>query len=270
MKKEATALTVYLKRGLSTVAMMLVAAMSCPVHAQETGKPGICETDSFEDTKYIICKPDNGLAGLRLFWNGSDGKPYRTFSSAAKAVSDDGHSLIFAMNAGMYGPDFAPIGLYVENEQELRPANRQKGESADGPVPNFYKRPNGVFFWDDKAAGILPTDTFLKRRPKVSFATQSGPMLVIRNKLHPAFIIGSTDRTRRIGVGVCENGKVRFGIRDEPVNFHDFARMFRDHLKCPDALFLDGGNGTGIYDPTMGRNDISWHGGFGPIVGFVE
>lgn len=270
MKKEATALTIYLKRGLSTVAMMLVAAMSCSVQAQEMDKPGICEADSFEDTKYIICKPENGVAGLRLFWKGADGEPYRTFSSVAKAVSDEGHTLVFAMNAGMYRPDFSPIGLYIENEQELRPANRQKGENASGPVPNFYKKPNGVFFWDDKGAGILPTDTFLKRKPKVSFATQSGPMLVIRNKLHPAFIVGSTDRTRRSGVGVCENGAVRFAISEDPVNFHDFARMFRDHLKCPNALFLDGGHGTGIYSPELGRNDISWHGGFGPIVGFVE
>ena len=137
-------------------------------------------------------------------------------------------------------------------------------------MPNFYKKPNGVFFLDDAGAGILPTEAFLKRREKVRYATQSGPMLVIRNMLHPAFIPGSTDRKRRSGVGVCEGDTVRFAISEGLVNFHDFARFFRDELKCPNALFLDGGRGAGIYVPAMDREDLSGHGGYGPIVGLVQ
>ncbi|MGO8077579.1 phosphodiester glycosidase family protein, partial [Rhizobium leguminosarum] len=60
------------------------------------------------------------------------------------------------------------------------------------------------------------------------------------------FIVGSTDRTRRSGVGNCESGAVRFAISEDGVNLHDFARLFRDHLKCPDALFLEGGRGVGL------------------------
>jgi uncharacterized protein YigE (DUF2233 family) len=110
----------------------------------------------------------------------------------------------------------------------------------------------------------------LKRRPQARFATQSGPMLVIQNKLNPILIKGSTDRTRRSGVGVCADETIRFAISEDAVNFYDFASLFRDELKCANALFLDGGGGAGIYNPAMGRNDISWHGGYGPIVGFVE
>ncbi|EGE57057.1 hypothetical protein RHECNPAF_510025 [Rhizobium etli CNPAF512] len=143
-------------------------------------------------------------------------------------------------------------------------------ERAAGQVPNFYKKPNGVFFLGEAGAGILATDAFLKLAPKARFATQSGPMLVIANRLNPIFIIGSTDRTRRSGVGVCENGTVRFAISEDGVNFHDFARLFRDRLQCPDALFLDGGRGVGLYNPATGRNDWSWHGGYGPIFGLVE
>jgi len=95
-------------------------------------------------------------------------------------------------------------------------------------------------------------------------------MLVINNTLNPILIKGSTDRTRRSGVGVCRDDSVRMAISEDAVNFYDFATLFRDTLKCPDALFLDGGNGVGIYNPAMKRNDISWHGGFGPILGFVE
>lgn len=95
-------------------------------------------------------------------------------------------------------------------------------------------------------------------------------MLVVANKLNPIFIAGSTDRTRCSGVGSCAGGAVRFAISEDGVNFHDLARLFRDHLKCPDALFVDAGRGVGIYNHEMGRNDWSWHGGYGPVFGVVE
>ncbi len=259
-------MTISLKYSLSTLFMMTAALFSAPQSASAQA----CKPISFEDTRYILCTPQAEKGQLRLFWKAEDGKPYRYFSRLAKSVTEKGQRLSFAINAGMYREDFSPLGLYIEDGQELRPADTSKSDSTKGPVPNFYKKPNGVFFISDKQAAILPTEAFLKERPKVRFATQSGPMLVIDNKLHPAFIIGSKDRTRRSGVGVCENGAVHIAISEDPVNFHDFARLFRDHFKCPNALFLDGGQGTGIYDPALGRNDISWHGGFGPILGLVE
>lgn len=229
-----------------------------------------CEEETFAGTKFIVCSVTPGHDDLRLFWKDARGQPYRRFPAIAKAVADEGRTLVFAINAGMYQTDFSPIGLYVENGKELRPANTKTIDGPSGKVPNFYKKPNGVFFLNDTHAGILPTADYLKRRPKTRFATQSGPMLVIKNKLNPIFIAGSTDRTRRSGAGVCDGGLVRFAISEDPVNFHDFARLFREHLRCPNALFLDGGNGVGIYEPSIGRNDISWHGGFGPVIGLVE
>ncbi|ELT46508.1 hypothetical protein D584_24325 [Brucella intermedia M86] len=178
--------------------------------------------------------------------------------------------MVFALNAGMYQPDFSPMGLHIEDGRELRPASKAAPARGSGPVPNFYKKPNGIFYLSDKGAGILPTDGFMKQGMKPRLATQSGPMLVIGNKVNPIFIVGSTDRTRRSGVGICKGGVIRFAVSEDAVNFHDFARLFRDHLHCPNALFLDGGGGAGIYVPALQRNDISWHGGYGPMFGFVE
>ena len=113
-------------------------------------------------------------------------------------------------------------------------------------------------------------EAFDAERPPVRYATQSGPMLVIGGDIHPVFIPNSSDRTRRSGIGVCEGGLVHLVISDGQVNFYDFAQVFRDNLKCQNALFLDGGRGTGIYVPELGRRDSSWHGGFGPIFGIVE
>ncbi|QFY61419.1 hypothetical protein FZ934_14010 [Rhizobium grahamii] len=252
--------------GLLAAAMTLVAAMFAGAAAAEP-----CVQDTFENEAYVVCTVEKGKGDLRLFWKNADGEPYRDFSGVAEAVKKSGQSLAFAVNAGMYLPDFTPIGLYVEDGKELRPASTARSDAPPaGPVPNFYKKPNGVFFIDGTSAEILPTQEFLKRRPNVRIATQSGPMLVIDNKLNPIFIVGSTDRTRRGGVGICGDGVVRFAISEDSVNFHDFARLFRDHLACPNALFLDGGRGVGLYSPALGRNDTSWHGGFGPMLGFVE
>ena len=229
-----------------------------------------CEVQTFETAEFIVCTVTPARDDLRLFWKDAHGEPYRRFPAIAKAVADEGHRLIFALNGGMYRTDFSPIGLYVEDGRELRPLSTKTIDGPPGKVPNFYKQPNGVFFLNNTDAGILPTGDLLKHRPKARYATQSGPMLVFGNKLNPIFIAGSTDRTRRSGVGVCDGGSVRFAISEDAVNFHDFARLFRDHLKCPNALFLDGGNGVGIYEPDLGRSDISWHGGFGPVIGLIE
>ncbi|MDT6938709.1 phosphodiester glycosidase family protein [Brucella pseudogrignonensis] len=228
-----------------------------------------CEQQIFQDTKFIICTVKN-KEKLRLFWKNTDGEPYRTFSKVADAVAGDGKTLSFALNAGMYQVDSTPMGLYLENGQELIPADTKVPQRTSGPIPNFYKKPNGVFYFDNDSAGIVSTDKFLKLKLRPSFATQSGPMLVINNKLNPILIKGSTDRTRRSGVGVCSDKSIRIAISEDAVNFYDFATLFRNELKCSNALFLDGGGGAGIYSPTMDQNDISWHGGYGPIVGLVE
>lgn len=259
-------MSIVLKYALFAAAVL---SGSAAISAEPT-EHASCEARSFEAVDYVICSVDRKQDRLRLFWRNAAGQPYRTFAGVAAAVAAEGKTLAFAMNAGMYKDDFSPMGLLIEDGEQQHPANTIEIKGSPGAVPNFYKKPNGVFFLDDTRAGILPTDIYEKRRSKTTFATQSGPMLVIDGGLNPIFIPGSTDRTRRSGVGVCEGGAVRFAISDDRVNFHDFARLFRDNLKCPNALFLDGGRGAGIYVPAMDREDWSGHGGYGPVFGLVE
>jgi uncharacterized protein YigE (DUF2233 family) len=257
-----------MRRLVGAIGLWTWLFIGLPAQAEEAASP--CTPDRFEDTGYLVCTVDPAASDLRLFWRGADGAPFRRFASLAETLGTEGRTLVFAVNAGMYDTDFSPIGLYVEDGRELRPLDRTVMTGSPGSIPNFYKEPNGVFFFGEAGAGILTSDAFEARRPVVRFATQSGPMLVISGALHPALIPGSSDRTRRSGVGVCANGAVRVAISEGRVNFHDFARLFRDHLGCPDALFLDGGNGTGLYDPALGRDDTSWHGGYGPMLALVR
>jgi uncharacterized protein YigE (DUF2233 family) len=229
-----------------------------------------CRNEFFRRAWYIVCSFDPAKDNLRIYWRGDNDRPYRTFTALAADVEAKGKSLRFAMNGGMYQSNFQPVGLYVENGRALIPANTATRTGTPNQIPNFYKKPNGVFYIGDDEAGILETKQFLAYRPKANFATQSGPMLIIDGAIHPAFIENSTDRKPRNGVGVSNPNEVHFVIARGRVNFHEFARFFRDGLGCNSALFLDGGAAPGIYAPELGRNDTPGHGGYGPIIGVVE
>jgi uncharacterized protein YigE (DUF2233 family) len=255
--------------------MMSPQIQLCAVALLCLAVPGVaqaesCRSQSFEGASYIVCSFDPAKDDLRIYWRGDNGKPYRTFAALAADLKAKGKSLRFAMNGGMYKGDFRPVGLYIENGRELTRANTARLTGTPSQIPNFYKRPNGVFYTGDGEAGILATEQFLAARPKANFATQSGPMLVIDGAIHPAFIVNSTDRKPRNGVGVSSPTEVHFVITKGWVNFYEFARFFRDGLGCNNALFLDGGEASGLYAPELGRNDAPGHGGYGPIIGVVE
>ncbi|HSF63629.1 MAG TPA: phosphodiester glycosidase family protein, partial [Paracoccaceae bacterium] len=74
-------------------------------------------------------------------------------------------------------------------------------------------------------------------------------------------------RNHRNGVGVSADGaRAVFAITARPVNFHVFARLFRDGLGLPQALFLDG-QVSRLYAPAIRRNDFGLP--MGPIVGLA-
>ncbi len=61
-----------------------------------------------------------------------------------------------------------------------------------------------------------------------------------RGVLHPQLKEGSPNRALRSGVGVRAGRTVLLAISRDDVNLWTFAALFRDELKCPDALYLDG------------------------------
>jgi uncharacterized protein YigE (DUF2233 family) len=176
------------------------------------------------------------------------------------ALATDGRTLGFAMNAGMYHRDLAPVGLYVEEGRQAAAL-----VTRDGPG-NFGLLPNGVFCWGDSFR-VIESRAFKAEAPACRFATQSGPMLVIDGKLHPRFLPGSDSTYVRNGVGVSADGRrAVFAISNDAVNFHSFARLFRDDLGLEDALYFDG-NISRLYAPDLSRHDAGFP--MGPIVGTV-
>ena len=86
-----------------------------------------CRSESFEDNGYIVCSFDLAETDLRLFWQHPDGDAFGTFTALAGHLEGGGERLAFAMNGGMYGEDYGPIGLYIENGRELARANTTVG-----------------------------------------------------------------------------------------------------------------------------------------------
>ncbi len=229
-----------------------------------------CHDEAYRGASYIVCSFDPSKEDVRIVWQGDDGRPYRTFGTLAGDLEAEGRSLAFAMNGGMYEDDLSPVGLHIENGRTLSRANTATVTGRPSQIPNFYKKPNGVFYLGKDKAGILATEEFLSRKPKAEFATQSGPMLVIDGAIHPAFIVKSRDRKQRNGVGISSPTEVHLVISKGRVSFYDFACFFRDRLASDNALFLDGGTAPGIYAPELGRDDAPGHGGYGPIIAVVK
>lgn len=216
-----------------------------------------CRDDIFEDASYSVCEVAPG-EDLRLFLNGPDG-PYGSFAALVTGLEPTGLTLDFAMNAGMFHEDLAPVGLYIENFQQ-----KARIVTSDGPG-NFGLLPNGVFCVGDSFA-VIESRAFKAAPPACRYATQSGPMLVIDGALHPSFVRESDSYKYRNGVGVAEDGRAIFVISNDAVNFHAFARYFRDIVGVKNALFLDG-SVSRLYAPELDRDDIGFP--IGPIVGVV-
>lgn len=252
--------------------------------AQPDNKDAVC-IKSNKPFKHSLCSvaqddllTNNHNLALKLFWKAKDaaeksaaqttppdsGPLYKFDALLANLPTND--SLKFAANAGMYNSEFAPIGYTVIQGEEIRSLNLKQGGG------NFHLLPNGVLWWD-KAGKVQISESHALNamlengEAEPWFATQSGPMLVINGDIHPKFDPNSTSLKFRNGVGVCNDGQIKFVNSDEIVSFYNFAALFKNDLDCPNALFLDGGIASALYAPDIQQKDDK---SMGVIIGVVE
>lgn len=243
----------------SIVAASFVAlAVVAPSSTVAQGHPQPCVQRTFEEARFTVCAFDSEKDELKLVVRDASGKAYRRLPKLAEAMGDRALDVSFAMNAGMFDAMGAPIGLYVENGKTLKALNQRNG------FGNFHLNPNGVF-WSSNDGGlhVSTTDDYAAEKPRAKWATQSGPMLVIGGKLHPAFSPDGDSRYIRNGVGVTSEHTAVFVISDDEVSFGKFARFFRDELKTDNALYFDGAVSS-LWAPSLGRMDSTRN--LGPIV----
>ena len=197
------------------------------------------------DVVYVDVRED----ALAIHWRTPAGERFGSLGALKDALGAQGRELLFATNAGMFSPDFTPVGLYVEDGRTRVPLN------ARDSAGNFYLKPNGVFFVAGDSVHVVETSEFGRRKPAgVTLATQSGPLLVHGGRIHPAFRPSSPNLNIRSGVGVRDGHTAVFAISRDEVDFHTMATLFRDVLGCRDALFLDGAISR-MYVPALRRLD---------------
>jgi Predicted periplasmic protein len=91
---------------------------------------------------------DRQQENITLRWKKPDGKAWGSLYSLLADINGNGQVLM-AMNGGIYGKDYAPLGLYIEKGKKLAPVNRASGGG------NFFIRPGGVFYLKDQKDGEL-------------------------------------------------------------------------------------------------------------------
>ncbi|WP_084126995.1 phosphodiester glycosidase family protein [Demequina sp. NBRC 110054] len=177
----------------------------------------------FEGLEFAVAELDLSEWDIRVVWDGEPGGTY--------LAEVDGDVLT---NAGIFTETYTPGGLLVSDGEQLVGLNLNDGYG------NFHLKPNGVFaVLDDGTAEVVDSTAY--DPAGVVQATQSGPALVLDGEIHPEFTPGSSNVAYRSGVGVSEDGGIVYlAISDDVVNLDTFARMFRDGLGAPNALYLDG------------------------------
>ncbi|MGB7374549.1 MAG: phosphodiester glycosidase family protein [Pontixanthobacter sp.] len=225
---------------------------------EQSERASVCRDVTFEQVLLTHCTADPAIHRIVTALSGADGKPYRSLSKLASSRGADAKSVAFAVNGGMFNGEGKPIGYYVQNRNRTKELNR-----SDGPG-NFHLMPNGVFFGTGGTWQVHTSDYFYRMigdRP--DFGTQSGPMLVIDGKLHPKIADNGPSKAIRNGVGIGTDGRAHFVIANAPLSFGVLARFYRDELKVPNALFLDG-NVSALWDPATGRMDAG--AALGPLI----
>lgn len=221
----------------------------------------------FKGTNYHIFVANTDNNEIKMHWLSKDGRRFIRISNLLKYLEKQNKNPLMITNAGMYTPELEPQGLYIE-QNELRPLDLKLPKTD----ANFYLKPNGVYYIDTFGVShINTTEEFQKaydaKKTTINYATQSGPMLLIKGKIHSSFKARSLNKKIRSGVGIIDEKRTVFAISLEGENFYDFALLFKDIFGCNDALYLDGAISQ-MYLKDLAPKELG--GQFGPLISVIE
>jgi hypothetical protein len=123
----------------------------------------------------IITKPKN----IRIIYKDDQGTPLKTFRNAFDYLKKQNLEVKALMNGGIFEPGEIPSGLLIQNQKELCPLNLKNGSG------NFFMKPNGVFLIANDKAFVLPSKLYAKASCIPTYAVQSGPLLLDKEKNSP-------------------------------------------------------------------------------------
>lgn len=194
----------------------------------------------FWNSKFDVVVVNNEYNDLKIIGNTS-GKKQPLSSQYSSAISKSNYGVL--MNAGMYEENGTAVGLLISNRKQQHEINLKKGLPG-----NFYTLKNAIFYSDTVGKFYInPSDSFYQKYKNdkysnISFATQSGPLLVSNGIINSELGFRSTNKVIRNGIGVINNSKNNicvFIISETTTTFYEMAALF-NFLGCEDALYLDG------------------------------
>ncbi|KTD20491.1 phosphodiester glycosidase family protein [Legionella israelensis] len=137
---------------------------------------------------------------------------------------------LLAVNGGFFDREYRPLGLRISNKQQKNPLKRISWWGIFYVKKNRPYISNVYHFYRDKA---------------IDFAIQSGPRLIINNKI-PSLKPGIAERT---ALGITKDKKIIILVTDNAtMTTTELAEIMKSPpLSCTDALNLDGGKSTQLY-----------------------
>jgi uncharacterized protein YigE (DUF2233 family) len=220
--------------------------------------------EHFDATQAFIAletKPNNRV---KMYWQNENHQILGSLGNLVNFAQQQGDSVLYACNGGMYMQNQSPLGLFIHKGKVLQKINERSGTG------NFYLKPKGIFYvLKNGKYGIADFET---KNPikaitnTIDYATQSGPMLVTNGAINPLFVPNSANVNIRNGVGILPNGQAIFAMCTTPLNFYDFANYFKTK-GCKQALYLDGFVSR-TYCPSQDYKQLD--GDFGVMIGVVQ
>jgi uncharacterized protein YigE (DUF2233 family) len=193
------------------------------------------ETVCYKGSSYRVVAAHPNAVRIEIVYRDRHQQPIQTFAALRE---DFGSDLLAATNAGIFKNKRSPTGLLIAGGELIN------GLSLADGVGNFYLKPNGVFFVHGDTAAILESAEFARAFPPdaspIRHATQSGPLLISRGRLHPRLRPDSQEYYIRNAVGVRRDGTVILVLSLGGINLYDLANALKERFDCPDALYLDG------------------------------
>lgn len=167
---------------------------------------------------------------LRLHWKNGDDQ-FWTLRAVRRHLVAEGRCPVFLSNGGIYGKDYAPLGLHIENAERFQKVSPAKGR--------------GNFSWNSGIFALRKGRPEVRRHTNwpgdngVSIAFQSGPSLVIGGKRTSA---GRSDAGRysRGAIVAYRDGRAGFVHTLKPIEFQDLVDLAATKGQVQGMLYLDG------------------------------
>ena len=113
-----------------------------------------CRAITHEGSDYTVCERIcGGREVVKFFRKKATREPYGYLSSLPQSLGEHPGRLLFAINAGMYHPDYRPVGLYIENGREL--AKKAKTHQAISRTHCVEGRRRVITVQKPRAVGLL-------------------------------------------------------------------------------------------------------------------